>query len=192
MTSIYPPNLDLVAARARLLDIVRTKAYREGRFVLASGKVSDYYLDCRLVTLDPEGLTLYARLILEELRETGAVAVGGLTLGADPIAAGVAALSHLAGRPVRAFIVRKEAKTHGTQKAIEGDLSAGDRAAIVDDVMTTGGSVKQAIAEVEKIGAKVAKVICLVDREEGGSRELLDKGYDFKAIFSIADVRRKK
>src|SRR5262245_13864449 len=103
--------------RARLLEIVRAKAYKEGRFVLASGKVSDYYLDCRLVTLDPEGLYLYARLILAELRETDVVAVGGLTLGADPIGAGVAALSHLEGHPLRAFIVRKEAKAHGTQKS---------------------------------------------------------------------------
>ncbi len=190
MTSLIP-RLDLLVARARLLEIVRAKAYKEGRFVLASGKASDYYLDCRLVTLDPEGLFLYARLILEELRDTGVAAVGGLTLGADPIAAGVAAVSHLEGRPVRAFIVRKEAKQHGTQKAIEGELAPGELAAVVDDVMTTGGSVKQAIAEVEKAGARVAKVICLVDREEGGSRDLREKGYDFRAIYSISDVRRK-
>lgn len=190
MTTIYP-KLELAAARARLLDIVRAKAYREGRFTLASGKISDYYLDCRLVTLDPEGLYYFSRLILEELRETSVAAVGGLTLGADPIAAGVATLSHLEGRPLRAFIIRKEAKAHGTQKSIEGELSAGESVAVVDDVMTTGGSVKQAIGEVERIGAKVAKVICLVDREEGGSRDLREKGYDFRAIFTIADVRRK-
>ncbi|MBI2932214.1 MAG: orotate phosphoribosyltransferase [Planctomycetes bacterium] len=191
MTSIYP-KLDLIAARARLLEIVRAKAYREGRFVLSSGKVSDTYLDCRLVTLDPEGLTLFARLILQELREVEVTAVGGLTLGADPIAAGVAVASYLEGRPLRAFIVRKEAKAHGAQRTIEGELAAGERVAIVDDVMTTGGSVKQAIAEVEKAGAKVAKVLCLVDREEGGSRELIGRGYDFAAIFSIRDVRSSR
>jgi len=190
VTSVYP-NLEPLAARARLLEIVRAKAYKEGRFVLASGKVSDYYLDCRLVTLDPEGLFLFARLIVNELRDADVAAVGGLTLGADPIAAGVAVVSHLEGKPLRAFIVRKEAKGHGTQKSIEGDLSAGERVAIVDDVMTTGGSVKQAIADVEKLGAKVARVVCLVDRDEGGSKDLRDKGYDFRAIFTIADVRKK-
>jgi orotate phosphoribosyltransferase len=190
MTSIYP-KLDRVVARTRLLEIVRAKAYKEGRFVLASGKVSDYYLDCRLVTLDPEGLFLFSRLILAELDDAQVSAVGGLTLGADPIAAGVALASHLDGRSVRAFIVRKEAKGHGTQKAIEGDLAAGERVAVVDDVMTSGGSVKQAIAEIEKAGAKVARVVCLVDREEGGSRDLREKGYDFRAIFTIADVRKK-
>lgn len=190
MTTILP-KLDLIAAKLRLLEIVRARAYKEGHFVLASGKTSDFYLDCRLVTLDPEGLTLFARLIAAELRDANISAVGGLTLGADPIAAGVAVVSHLEGAPARAFIVRKEAKGHGTQKAIEGELAAGDRVAIVDDVMTSGGSVKQAIAEVEKAGAQVAKVICLVDREEGGSKSLRDAGYDFRAIFTIRDVRKK-
>lgn len=190
MTSLHL-RPDLTAARARLLEIVRTKAYREGKFVLAGGKESDYYIDCRKVTLDPEGLALFSWLILDRIRGSDVRAVGGLTLGADPIAAGVATLSHLEGTPVRAFIVRKEAKGHGTRQAIEGELSPGDRVAIVDDVMTTGGSVRQAIAEAERAGAKVAKVICLVDREEGGSRELRERGYDFSAIFSIADVRRR-
>jgi orotate phosphoribosyltransferase len=103
----------------------------------------------------------------------------------------VALTSHLLGRPLRAFIVRKEAKQHGTGKAIEGELAAGERVAIVDDVMTTGGSVKQAIEAVEKLGAKVAKVVCLVDRGEGGSMELSAKGYDFAALFGIREVRGK-
>lgn len=190
MTTLLP-DMDLVSARLRLLEIVRKKAYKEGKFTLASGKTSDFYLDCRLVTLDPEGLALFSRLVCAELGDAKAVAVGGLTLGADPIAAGVALMSHLLGRPLRAFIVRKEQKQHGTAKEIEGELGAGDRAAIVDDVMTSGGSVKLAIAAVERAGAKVAKVVCLVDRQEGGSDELRSKGYDFKALYTLKDIRGK-
>ncbi|MBI4564963.1 MAG: orotate phosphoribosyltransferase [Planctomycetes bacterium] len=187
MTTIYPP-LDLAAARRRLLGLIREKALRRGTFTLASGKTSDYYLDCRLVTLDPEGLYLMSRLILHDLAGAGVEAVGGLTLGADPIAAGVAVLSHLEGRPVRAFIVRKETKAHGTQKRIEGSLEPGARVAIVEDVMTTGGSAKQAIEEVEKAGAKVVKVYCLIDRLEGGGQDLRARGYDVKALFEVPEV----
>lgn len=181
------PPLDVKAARARLLAIVREKALKRGDFTLASGKKSDYYLDCRLVTLDPEGLVLMSRLILSALKGTGVQAVGGLTLGADPIAAGVAAMSHLEGTPLRAFIVRKEVKGHGTQKRIEGTLGAGDRAAIVEDVMTTGASALEAAREVEKAGAKVVKVFCLVDRKEGG--EELRKGYDLTCLFDVDEVK---
>ncbi len=186
MTQILPP-LDAVEARTRLLQIVRDKALKRGDFTLASGKKSDYYLDCRLVTLDPEGLVLLSRLILRELKGTGVEAVGGLTLGADPIAAGVAALSHLEGTPLRAFIVRKETKGHGTQKRIEGTLPKGAKVAIVEDVMTTGGSALEAAREVEKAGATVAKVFCLVDRLEGGDE--LRKGYDLRCFFDVNEVK---
>ena len=188
MTTILT-DLDLVAAKKRLLDIVRAKAFKRGKFTLASGKTSDYYLDCRVVTLDPEGLALFSRLVCAELGDDKVTAVGGLTLGADPIVAGVALTSHLLGRPIRAFIVRKEQKQHGTGKEIEGELAAGERVAIVDDVMTSGGSVKLAIAAVERAGAKVAKVVCLVDRKEGGSDDLRSKGYEFKAIYDIDTVK---
>ena len=188
MTSIYP-DFDGVVFRKRLLDITREKAYKTGDFTLASGKKSDFYLDCRMVTLDPEGLYLMSRLILADLKDTQVDAVGGLTLGADPIAAGVAAISHLEGRPIRAFIVRKETKAHGTQKRIEGLVGAGTKVAIVEDVMTTGGSALEAINEVEKVGAKVIRAYCLVDRQEGG--EELRKKYDVKPIFTIKDIRGK-
>jgi orotate phosphoribosyltransferase len=185
------PPFDAARARARLLEIVREKALTRGTFTLASGKTSDYYLDCRLVTLDPEGLFLLSRLILDDLKDTPVAAVGGLTLGADPIAAGVAALSHLEGRPVRAFLVRKETKGHGTQKRIEGAPIAGSRVAVVEDVMTTGGSAKEAIAQAEAAGAKVERVYCLVDRLEGGAAELKSRGYDVRAIFEVDEVLRK-
>lgn len=179
---------DAARGRARLLEIVREKALRRGTFTLTSGKTSDYYLDCRMVTLDPEGLFLLSRLILEDLKDTRVEAVGGLTLGADPIAAGVAALSHLEGRPVRAFLVRKEMKAHGTQKRIEGAPLAGARVAVVEDTMTTGGSAREAIVQAEAAGAKVDRVYCLVDRLEGGGAELRSKGYDVRAIFEVPEV----
>src|SRR5688572_2014840 len=179
---------DAARGRTRLLEIVREKALRRGTFTLASGKTSDYYLDCRLVTLDPEGLFLMSRLILEDLKDSSVEAVGGLTLGADPIAAGVAAISHLEGRPVRAFLVRKEMKSHGTQKRIEGAPLEGARVAIVEDVMTTGGSAKEAIVQAEAAGAKVERVYCLVDRLEGGAAELRSKGYAVKPLFEVTEV----
>ena len=181
-------SFDATKARGRLLEVVREKALRRGRFTLASGKESDFYLDCRLVTLDPEGLFLLSRLILEDLKDSPVEAVGGLTLGADPIAAGVAALSHLEGRPVRAFLVRKEMKSHGTQKRIEGAPLAGARVAVVEDVMTTGGSAREAIAQAEAAGAKVERVYCLVDRLEGGGDELRSKGYVVRPIFTVTEV----
>jgi orotate phosphoribosyltransferase len=179
---------DAKRARARLLEIVREKALKRGTFTLASGKTSDFYLDCRLVTLDPEGLFLLSRLILEDLKDSPVEAVGGLTLGADPIAAGVAAVSHLEGRPVRAFLVRKEMKSHGTQKRIEGAPLTGAKVAVVEDTMTTGGSAREAIAQAEAAGAKVDRVYCLVDRLEGGGAELRSRGYDVRAIFEVPEV----
>jgi orotate phosphoribosyltransferase len=188
MVASMSTPFDKTRARARLLEVVREKALRRGTFTLASGKTSDYYLDCRLVTLDPEGIFLLSRLILEDLKDSPVEAVGGLTLGADPIASVVAALSHLEGRPVRAFLVRKETKGHGTQKRIEGAPLTGARVAVVEDVMTTGGSAKEAIAQAEAAGAKVERVYCLVDRLEGGGAELRAKGYDVRTIFEVPEV----
>jgi len=179
---------DAAAVRRRLLESGREKALKRGSFVRASGKTSEYYLDCRLVTLDPEGLHLLSRLIFEDLRGTDIAAVGGMTLGADPMAAGVAVVSHLESRPVRAFIVRKEAKGHGTQKRLEGASIDGIRVAVVEDVMTTGGSAKEAIVQAEAAGAKVARVYCLVDRREGGAEALRAAGYDVRPIFTVAEV----
>ncbi len=129
-----------------------------------------------------------ARVILDVVRreEIRAEAIGGLTLGADPIAAAVAAVSHLEGTPLSAFIVRKEAKGHGMGRKVEGGLAKGQSVIVVDDVVTTAGSTLQAIRAVEEIGAKVAAVICLIDREEGG-REALS-GYRFYPLFALAEV----
>jgi len=176
--------------RRELRDIIRQKSLRVGDFTLSSGKKSSYYLDCRMTTLDPRGALLIARLILERIRdlEIRADAIGGLTMGADPIAASVAVVSGLEGSPISAFIVRKEAKAHGTQRAIEGyDGKPGSRVIIIDDVCTTGGSTLQAAQKVEEAGYEVVAAFCVVDREEGGT-EAIAKRYPFYPLFTAKEL----
>ena len=168
---------------SRLLQVAQERgALKYGEITLTSGKKSGYYFDGRLLSLDPEGAHLIASAVLPILRESGVEAVGGLTLGADPMVAGIALASHLEGGPIPGFIVRKEAKAHGTGQNIEGPLKPGCRVAIVDDVCTTGGSLFQAIAAAEAAGCTVVKVLAILDRREGGSEELRRRGYDFVAL----------
>jgi orotate phosphoribosyltransferase len=157
-------------------------AIRYGDFTLSSGRKSAYYFDGRLLSLDPEGAHLLGRALLPMLVETGVAAIGGPTLGADPIVTAVAAASWQQGTPLPAFIVRKEAKEHGTSQLIEGPLAVGSRVAIVDDTCTTGGSLLQAIEAAEGAGCRVVKVLALLDRREGGGEELQRRGYDFTAL----------
>ena len=180
---------DAASARARLRALLRERALREGEeFVLASGKKSKVYVDGKQVTLDGEGLFLVASLLLREIEGERVTAIGGLTLGADPIASGVALLSHLAGRPVRAFLVRKEPKKHGTQKRIEGALRPSDRVVLVDDVITTAGSVLKAAEEVRAVGATIAFVSAIVDREEAAAAEALGP-LGYRPLFRLSDLR---
>jgi orotate phosphoribosyltransferase len=168
----------------RLLEVFKEHAILHGDFTLSSGLKSSYYFDGRLVTLWPEGAYLIGKKIFDILKGTGAEAVGGMTMGADPMVSAVAVVSHLEGKPIPAFIVRAEMKGHGTQKRIEGPLQRGSRVAIVDDVITTGGSVLRAIEAVEAEGCQVVKVVVLLDRHQGGSDEIRRRGYDFQAILS--------
>ncbi len=174
----------------RILQLFKDHAILRGDFTLSSGLKTSYYFDGRKVTLWPEGAYLIGRRIYRMLVEVGAEAVGGTTMGADPIATAVAVVSHLEGSPIPAFIVRAEVKGHGTQKRIEGPLKAGSRVAIVDDVITTGGSVLRAIEAVEAEGCHVVKVVVLLDRQQGGAEELRSRGYDFSAIL-CADASGK-
>ena len=164
----------MTSERDRLRELLREHSLMFGDFTLASGRKSTYYFDSKRTTLLPEGAWLTAREILRTIREKKiqAEAIGGLTLGADPIVCPVAALSHVEGPPMRAFIVRKEAKDHGTGRRIEGKLEPGSRVVIVDDVVTTAGSTLKAIEAAQEGGYPVAAVICLVDREEGGAEKL--------------------
>lgn len=167
----------------RLLKLALDRgAIKYGDFTLSSGKKSRYYFDGRLLSLDPEGAHLISTALMPFLQEARAEAVGGTTLGADPIVAAVALTSHLGGAPVRAFIVRKESKTHGTRQNIEGHLSPGSRVAVVDDVCTTGGSLFHAIEASEVAGCTVVKVVAVLDRQEGGSDEIRARGYDFASL----------
>ena len=160
--------------RIRLGELLRANSLMFGDFLLASGKRSSFYFDSKKTTLLPEGAYLTAVEILGLLQDRGieADAIGGMTLGADPIVCPVAAISHIWGGHLRAFIVRKEAKEHGTGRRIEGNLAPRSRVVVVDDVVTTGGSTLRAIEAVEEAGHMIVAVICLVDREEGGSEKL--------------------
>ena len=169
----------------RLLDVALDRgALKYGDFTLTSGKKSSYYFDGRLLSLDPEGAQLIAGALLPMLLDAKVDAVGGLTLGADPIVSAIALSSHLAGERIPGFIVRKEAKAHGTGQRIEGPLQPGSRVAIIDDVCTTGGSLFHAIEAAESAGCTVVKVAAVLDRNEGGSEELRRRGYDFVALLA--------
>jgi orotate phosphoribosyltransferase len=182
----FPMDDDL----RQLRDIIRQKSLRIGDFTLSSGKKSSYYLDCRMTTLDPKGAFLIGRLILDRIRrqKIQADAIGGLTMGADPIATAVAVVSAIEGRPLPAFIVRKETKDHGTQRSIEGwDGKPGSRVIVVDDVCTTGDSILKAADRAEEAGYEVVAAFCVVDREEGGT-ELIAKRYPFYSLFTAKEL----
>jgi orotate phosphoribosyltransferase len=183
-------EIDLQNTTGRLLQLaLDLGALRYGDFTLTSGKKSGYYFDGRLLSLHPEGAYLTAHALLPLVRAAGAEAIGGPTLGADPIVAAVSLVSHLdsSGDPVPAFIVRKEAKEHGMGNAVEGHLEVGARVAIVDDTCTTGGSLFLAIDAAEAMGCTVVKVLAALDRREGGSDELRRRGYDFSALLVAND-----
>ena len=167
----------------RLLQLaVERGALKYGEFTLSSGQTSPYYFDGRLLSLDPEGAYLIARSLLPILEETGAEAIGGPTIGADPIVAAVALTSHLQGGSISGFIVRTETKSHGTRHRVEGPLTRGRRVAIVDDACTTGSSLLLAIEAAEEYGCEVVKVIAVLDRLQGGSAEIRRRGYDFASL----------
>jgi len=175
---------------ARLRRRLREKSLVRGEVTLSSGKKSDYYLDCRLTTLDPEGSVLVAHSILELLaaQSIRAEAIGGMSIGADPVVSSVVALSQLEGRPLRGFLVRKERKEHGMQRRIEGIGRVPVRnVVIVDDVCTTGKSTFEAIEAAESEGMKVVAVISVVDREEGGSADLRKK-YPYFALTTAREL----
>lgn len=176
-------------ARARLLELVRERAYRDGLdIVLASGKRSTFYVDGKRVTLHPEGLYLIARLMLMELENWPRIrAIGGLTLGADPIASAVSALSFVTGQNLSAFLVRKERKGHGTGGLIEGELEPGEPVAIVEDTITTGGSARKAISAVAELGAVVEVVLALVDRGDEDAASFRSE-YPLRCLISIGDL----
>lgn len=175
--------------KSRLKDILKEKSILRGDFTLASGKKSTYYIDGRLTTLDAEGVNLIGKLVLEEIKkDPSIVAVGGPTMGADPIVGSVLALSQEADSPLQGFLVRKEEKGHGTGKMVEGNLKSGDTVAMVEDVVTTGGSVIKAINAVREAGGEVKVLFVIVDREEGAKLKFEEMGVQFFSIFKISEL----
>ena len=170
-----------------LLALVRDKALKFGDFTLASGKKAKYYLDGKQVTLDSAGAKLVAEGILEQLGERLPAAVGGMSIGADPIAAAVITIAGVRGLPLKGFMVRKEPKGHGTGRFLEGPVQPGDEVAIVEDVVTTGGSSLTAIERCEEYGLKVTGVVAIIDRMEGGRAAFESRGYPLWSLLTIQD-----
>jgi orotate phosphoribosyltransferase len=173
--------------KAALMELVRKLALQLGDFTLASGKKSKYYLDCRKVTLDSAGANLIADGMLELLGDDLPDAVGGMAIGADPITAAIITVAGRSGQALRGFIVRKEAKQHGTGRDVEGPVQPGDRVIVVEDVVTTGGSSLAAIEKAEAFGLKVLGVLAIIDRLEGGRETLSARGYSLQTLLTIRD-----
>ncbi len=175
--------------RERLRAILLEKSVSRGRvFTLASGKTSDFYVDARVTTLDAEGAALCGDIFFRMLAEYPVDAVGGYSIGADPIVAAIAVISHQQGRPLPAFIIRKEEKAHGTRRMIEGNFKSGMRVALFDDVITSGGSIIKGIRQVEAEGGQVEVVMAVLDREEGGREAIEASGCPFRPIFTKRDL----
>lgn len=182
-----------MSLRDELIALLRTHSLRRGTFTLASGAQSDYYIDARLTTMRPEGLRVIGALALQQFDQLGwqPDAVGGLTLGADPIAYAIAYASAGTARSIRSFTVRKEPKGHGTQRLIEGPLEANDRVVVVEDVLTTGTSAIRAVNAVRTAGHHVMGVLAIVDREEGGRENIGALGVPVQALAAVSELLRK-
>jgi len=183
---------DLKQMRLRLKELLLRKSYREGRIRLTSGRESDFYIDGKQTTLDAEGAYLCGRLLYDlicrsSVRISG---VGGMTLGADPLVTAVSIVSYLQGEPLPAFIVRKEPKSHGTGNYIEGkgNLPAGAQVALLEDVVTTGGTLLQVIERVKSQGYGIGLVATVVDRQEGGAETLAAAGYRLVSVFTREEL----
>lgn len=174
--------------RQELIDLVRSRALKFGEFTLASGRKATYYLDGKQVTLDSAGARLIGEGLLDLMATKGLPdAVGGMSIGADPIAAAIVTIAGVRGWQLRGFMVRKEPKGHGTKQSVEGPVSPGQRVVIVEDVVTTGGSSLQAIERVEAFGLQVVGVLAVIDRMEGGAAAFAAKGCPFESLLTIRD-----
>ena len=176
--------------KAWLRRILLEKSVRTGHFVLSSGKSSTFYVDARLTTMSPEGMTLIGQLGLNTIRDRAwdAESIGGLTLGADPVSFAISYTSAATDKPLRAFTVRKEAKQHGTGSLIEGPFKSGDKVVVIEDVITTGKSALQAIDSIVSMKGQILGVLSVVDREDGGREAIEARGYPVTALFKISEL----
>jgi orotate phosphoribosyltransferase len=173
--------------RPRLLDLFRERALKFGDFTLASGKKASYYLDGKQITLHSEGLKLVSEGLLDLLADVDFQAIGGMSIGADPIIGGVLTAAAARGRDLLGFLVRKEAKGHGTQRYVEGPVQPGMKVVIVDDVVTTGGSSLQAADRIIEFGCEVVHVVAIIDRLEGGAANFAARHLPLRSLLTIRD-----
>ena len=184
-------SIDKSVVKERLGEIILERSFKYSDnppFTLASGRQSNFYFNCKPTTLDPEGMNLIGEVIFDMIKDAPVTAAGGLTLGADPIAGALAVISYQLGKPVKAFIVRKDAKDHGTKSAIEGNVMPGEKVVIIDDVITTGGSTITAIEHARKAGLIIDRVITLIDREEGGRENILQHVECVQSVFTRTEI----
>ena len=181
-----PTSID--ADKSELFRLLKTQAFSKGKFILSSGKESDFYLDARIVTLSAPGAYLTARIMLDMIKEDHVDAIGGPTLGADPMVGAVASLSYQDGRPINTFIIRKQPKAHGKQQQVEGPLLKElGSVVIIDDVATTGKAFVESIEVLQKMNIKISKAICVIDRGEGAREALAKYNVPMESIFTIAE-----
>lgn len=176
--------------RIRLAKLLMDRSYIEGEVTLTSGKKSDYYFDCKQTALHAEGGYLIGKLFLDMLKDSGVAGVGGMTLGADPLVSAVSVVSFIEDCPLPAFIIRKKSKGHGTNQYLEGmkNFTPGDTVALLEDVVTTGGTLVTAAQRVRDAGFEIAAVLTVLDREEGGRQALADAGLELKSIFTRSEL----
>ena len=183
---------ELRKERQELLELLTRDAYVRGKVILSSGKESDYYVDARRVTLTANGAYLCARLILDQVKDDPYDAIGGPTLGADPMLGAIGVVSLQAGRPVNTFIIRKAPKAHGKQQQVEGpELRKGSRVILIDDVATTGKAFLESLDVLTPMGVRVVKAVCVLDRGEGAREALAQRGVPLVALFSISEIHNR-
>lgn len=181
-------NTPIETDKRELFRLLKSRAFSKGKFILSSGKESSFYLDARIVTLSAPGAYLCARIILDMIENDRPDAIGGPTLGADPMVGAIASLSHQAGRPIDTFIIRKQPKAHGKQQQVEGPLlKEGGSVVIIDDVATTGKAFVESIEVLRKMDINIKKAICVIDRGEGAAEALAKLNVPLASIFTIAE-----
>ena len=180
----------MLSLKQRLALLLLEKSYKEGDFTLASGKKSEYYFDCRQTALHPEGAWLIGSLFFVLFKDLPIVGVGGMTLGSDPLITATSVISWEKGRPLNGFIVRKESKGHGTNQYVEGlaNFNQGDKVVLLEDVVTTGGSILTACERAEAVGLEIVQICSVLDREEGGREKLQQAGYSLAALFNRKEL----
>jgi len=190
LRKIFMPVTDTLKEKIELLQILKTDAFFREKITLSSGKESDYYIDARRVTLHPKGAYLCAKVILDMIKDIPLQALGGPTIGADPLVGAIAAVSYQQNKPLNTFIIRKAPKPYGKQQQVEGPLlPKGAKVVIVDDVATTGKAFLQSLDVLRPMGINVVKAVCIVDREEGASEALAAQGCELSSIFKVSALK---